>query len=295
MGVDYYNILKVSRGATEDDLKKSYKRLAMKWHPDKNPATNQQAEAKFKLISEAYDVLSDPRKRQIYDLYGPEGLKASDFGTPSYHHPHDTKPCATRNNNNNNHRAGGAGPKPTPTPIETQLLCTLEELYKGARKKMKISRVLPDHFGKPITVQEILKIDIKPGWKKGTKITFPEKGNQEPGLPPADLIFVVEEKPHAVFQRDGNDLVVNHKISLLEALTGLSLNLTALDGRNLTLPVTDIIQPGSEVVIPNEGMPISKDPSKKGNLIIKFDIMFPSRLTAEQKSDLKRALGGVYM
>lgn len=147
MGVDYYNILKVSRGATEDDLKKSYKRLAMKWHPDKNPATNQQAEAKFKLISEAYDVLSDPRKRQIYDLYGPEGLKASDFGTPSYHHPHDTKPCATRNNNNNNHRTGGAGPKPTPTPIETQLLCTLEELYKGARKKMKISRVLPDHFG----------------------------------------------------------------------------------------------------------------------------------------------------
>lgn len=89
--------------------------------------------------------------------------------------------------------------------------------------------------------------------------------------------------------------MVNHKISLLEALTGLSLNLTALDGRNLTLPVTDIIQPGSEVVIPNEGMPISKDPSKKGNLIIKFDIMFPSRLTAEQKSDLKRALGGVYM
>lgn len=273
MGVDYYyNILKVSRSATEDDLKKSYKRLAMKWHPDKNPATNQEAEAKFKLISEAYDVLSDPHKRQIYDLYGPQGLKASDFNnTPSYQSAH------------------GAGPK----PIETQLLCTLEELYKGARKKMKISRLLPDHFGKPMTVQEILKIDIKPGWKKGTKITFPEKGNQEPGLAPADLIFVVEEKPHAVFRRDGNDLVVNHKISLLEALTGLSLNLTALDGRNLTLPVTDIIKPGSEVVIPNEGMPVSKDPSKKGNLIIKFDTMFPSRLTAEQKSGLKRVLGGV--
>lgn len=294
MGVDYYNILKVSRGASEDDLKRSYKRLAMKWHPDKNPATNQEAEAKFKLISEAYDVLSDPRKRRIYDLHGPQGLEASDFGTPSYHRPHDIKPCTTRNNNNN-HRAEGAGPKPIPTPLETQLLCTLEELYKGARKKMKISRILPDHFGRPMTVQEILKIDIKPGWRKGTKITFPEKGNQEPGLTPADLVFVVEEKPHTVFRRDGNDLVVNHKISLLEALTGLSLNLTALDGRNLTLPVTDTIKPGSEVVIRNEGMPISKDPSKKGNLIVKFDIMFPSRLTAEQKSDLKRVLGGVDM
>ncbi|BBG94169.1 DNAJ heat shock family protein [Prunus dulcis] len=61
---------------------------------------------------------------------------------------------------------------------------------------------------KPKTVEEILKIDIKPGWKKGTKITFPDKGNQEPGVSPADLIFVVDEKPHGVFKRDGNDLVI---------------------------------------------------------------------------------------
>ena len=68
MGVDYYNVLNVNPSATEDDLKKSYRRLAMKWHPDKNPTSiKQEAEAKFKQISEAYDVLSDPNKRQIYD------------------------------------------------------------------------------------------------------------------------------------------------------------------------------------------------------------------------------------
>lgn len=145
---------------------------------------------------------------------------------------------------------------------------------------------------RPKTVEEILKIDIKPGWKKGTKITFPEKGNQEPGITPADLIFVVDEKPHPIFKRDGNDLVVNQKILLLEALTGVSFSLATLDGRNLAIPATDIVKPGHEIVIPNEGMPISKDPSKKGNLLIKFDIIFPSRLTAEQKSDLRRALGG---
>ncbi|KAL0336292.1 UNVERIFIED_CONTAM: DnaJsubfamily B member 6 [Sesamum radiatum] len=83
MGVDYYNILKVSRNATEEDLKKSYKRLAMKWHPDKNAVNTKEAEAKFKQISEAYDVLSDPQKRQIYDLYGEEGLKSGLFTPPS--------------------------------------------------------------------------------------------------------------------------------------------------------------------------------------------------------------------
>ncbi|KAK0573829.1 hypothetical protein LWI29_014209 [Acer saccharum] len=318
MGVDYYNILKVSRSATEEDLKKSYKRQAMKWHPDKNRVNNKEAEAKFKQISEAYDVLSDPQKRQIYDLYGEEGLKATEFGAAGpygksdsgfLYNPRDAEDIfaeffggssgksrvsyrngvngeAGRNQGNN------AKPKAKAAAVESKLACTLEELYKGARKKMKISRVVPDEFGKPKTVEEILKIDLKPGWKKGTKITFPEKGNQEPGVTPADLIFVVDEKPHAVFKRDGNDLVVHQKISLLEALTGQTFTLTTLDARSITIPVIDIVKPGRELVIQNEGMPISKDPSKRGNLIIKFEVIFPSRLTLEQKSDLKRVLGG---
>lgn len=140
------------------------------------------------------------------------------------------------------------------------------------------------------SVEETLKIDIKPGWKKGTKITFPGKGNQERGTAPADLIFVVDEKPHALFKRDGNDLVVTQKILLLDALIGKTLNLTTLDGRDLTIQVTNIVKPGHELVVLNEGMPISKEPGKKGNLRIKFDVMFPSRLTTQQKYDLKRIL-----
>lgn len=75
MGVDYYKILQVDRSAKDDDLKKAYRKLAMKWHPDKNPNNKKETEAKFKTISEAYDVLSDPQKRAIYDQYGEEGLK----------------------------------------------------------------------------------------------------------------------------------------------------------------------------------------------------------------------------
>ena len=138
---------------------------------------------------------------------------------------------------------------------------------------------------------EILSIEVKPGWKKGTKITFPGKGNQQWSQIPADLVFVVDEKPHPVYRRDGNDLVVTHKIPLAEALTGHTTHLTTLDGRSLTVPISSVIHPGYEEVVRGEGMPIPKDPSRKGNLRIKFDIKFPSRLTADQKSGVKRLLG----
>ncbi|KAH7529166.1 hypothetical protein FEM48_Zijuj05G0155600 [Ziziphus jujuba var. spinosa] len=528
MGVDYYNILKVNRNASDDDLKKSYKRLAMIWHPDKNPASKRpEAENKFKQISEAYDVLSDPLKRQIYDLYGEEALKSGQFPPPpssAASSSSSSAAAAARNFHNHNRQQhpntsfrfnprdaadiyaeifgseAGAGGRSTSkaykdgffrtsngttagefsggnasrsgayrkaNAVENVLPCSLEELYKGVKKKMKISRDVCDasgscpsheldllgsftfnrssylltvcskslmiclnclasalsnsswkgtllvvadgtsslvesemrrdsgfslfrvsqkhvslllitfrmvHTQKTIslylciflkrvfshklsllwtvlslldlfeikfrclrwvsfghctwleisigtlslggfkfvvgfkfpnerfsfsfcsrvrTVEEILTVEIKPGWKKGTKITFPEKGNQEFGVIPADLIFVVDEKPHALYKREGNDLIVNQELTLLEALTGKTLDLTTLDGRNLLFPLTDIIKPGAEVVIPNEGMPISKEPGKKGNLKIKFDVKYPSRLTAEQKSDLRRVLGGV--
>lgn len=143
---------------------------------------------------------------------------------------------------------------------------------------------------KRMTMEEILTIDIKPGWKKGTKITFPEKGNEAPNIVPADIVFIVDEKPHDTFTREGNDLIVTQKISLVEALTGYTVHLTTLDGRSLTIPINSVIHPGHEEVVPKEGMPIPKDPSRKGNLRIKLDIRFPTRLTSEQKSGFKRLL-----
>lgn len=141
-------------------------------------------------------------------------------------------------------------------------------------------------------VEEILTIEIKPGWKKGTKITFPEKGNEQGNVIPADLVFIIDEKPHSTFTRDGNDLVVTQKISLAEALTGYTVHLTTLDGRTLTIPINNVIHPDYEEVVPKEGMPTPKDPSKKGNLRIKFNIKFPTRLNSEQKAGIKKLLAG---
>ncbi|GAB4826999.1 hypothetical protein Ancab_033879 [Ancistrocladus abbreviatus] len=339
MGVDYYKILQVDKNAKDDDLKKAYRKLAMKWHPDKNPNNKKEAEAKFKQISEAYEVLSDPQKRAIYDQYGEEALKGQvpppDAGGPggtTFFHTGEGPNIFRFNPRNANDifaeffghsspfdgMGGGLGGmrgssmfgsmfgddifsafgegRPTSsvprkaTPIERTLPCSLEELYKGTTKKMKISREIADASGKTIAVEEILTIDIKPGWKKGTKITFPEKGNEQPGVIPSDLVFIIDEKPHSAFTRDGNDLVVTQKISLAEALTGYTVHLTTLDGRTLTIPINNVIHPTYEEIVPKEGMPIPKDPSKRGNLRIKFNIRFPTRLTAEQKTGIKKLL-----
>ncbi|EYU28012.1 hypothetical protein ABFS82_13G103500 [Erythranthe guttata] len=347
MGADYYKVLQVDRNANDDDLKKSYRKLAMKWHPDKNPNNKKDAEAKFKQISEAYEVLSDPQKRAVYDQYGEEGLKGqmppppSDGGGPggaTFFQTGDGPNVFRFNPRNADEifseffgfsgpfggmgggggggggmRSGGtrfsggsmfgddmfssfgesrpmnSGPRKA-APIEQKLPCSLEELYKGATKRMKISREISDASGKTLPVEEILTIDIKPGWKKGTKITFPEKGNEQPNIIPSDLIFIIDEKPHSVYTRDGNDLVFTQKISLAEALTGYMVHLTTLDGRNLTIPINSVIHPNYEEVVPREGMPIPKEPSRRGNLRIKFNVKFPTRLTAEQKSGIKKLL-----
>lgn len=338
MGVDYYKVLQVDRSAKDDDLKKAYRKLAMKWHPDKNPNNKKEAEAKFKKISEAYDVLSDPQKRAVYDQYGEEGLKGQvpPPGAGGFSAGHEGGTTTFRFNPRNAddifseffgfsspfggmgdmggargggpgfprgmfgedifasfRGGGGEGSGNVPrkgAAIERTLPCSLEDLYKGTTKKMKISRDVTDASGRPSTMEEILTIEIKPGWKKGTKITFPEKGNEQRGIIPSDLIFIIDEKPHTLFKRDGNDLVVNQKISLVEALTGYTAQLTTLDGRNLSIPINAIISPTYEEVVKGEGMPIPKEPSRKGNLRIKFNIKFPTRLTSEQKTGIKRLL-----
>lgn len=142
------------------------------------------------------------------------------------------------------------------------------------------------------TETEILTIDVKPGWKKGTKITFQDKGNEQPNQLPADLIFVIDEKPHSMFMRDGNDLIVSYQVTLAQAIRGTTVELTTLDNRELSIPVTDIISPNYELVVSEEGMPIAKEPGNKGDLKIKFEVKFPTKLTTEQRSTLRSALGG---
>ncbi|XP_044226705.1 dnaJ homolog subfamily B member 13 [Thunnus albacares] len=311
MGSDYYETLEVNKNATDADIKKAYRRLALKFHPSSNREAG--ATEKFSQLGEAYDVLSDPRKKATYDKFGVEGLKGGippEFGSGGawsskyvYHgNPDKTfrqffggdNPFADFYTNDAPVQFGGLQPgvvKVQDSPIERDLHLSLDDLFHGCTKKIKISRRVMNEDGFTSSIRDkILSIDVKPGWKEGTRIIFSKEGDQGPNSIPADIVFIVRQKSHHLFVRQHNDLIYKTQISLEMALIGFSVDVETLDGRLLNIPINDIVHPAYKKVVTGEGMPLSQDPSQRGNLIITFDIQFPEKLSAERKYLIKQAL-----
>ncbi|XVF39299.1 hypothetical protein PTKIN_Ptkin01aG0023600 [Pterospermum kingtungense] len=172
-----------------------------------------------------------------------------------------------------------------PPPIEKQLECTLEELCYGCTKKVKITRDVLTESGQIVQEEELLSIKVKPGWKKGTKITFEGKGNERPGTYASDETFVIAEKRHQIFRREGDNLELAIEIPLVKALTGCSLPIPLLGGEKMKLKIDEIIHPGYERIITGQGMPNTKEEGSRGNLKVLFLINFPTELTDEQRAD----------
>lgn len=193
---------------------------------------------------------------------------------------------------------GSGGPRhrqPQPQKIEIPLNLTLEELYTGTTKRRKVTRRIVDAAsGRSMPVEETLEIPVKAGWKDGTRVTFEGKGDEVPGRPPQDLVFVVRQLPHIRFTREGDDLVVRQSIPLAKALTaGSSVDVPSLDNRVLRVPLREVVTPGYERVVRGEGMPVSKVPGGKGDLRIRFQVEFPKRqLTGDEAATLERLLVG---
>ena len=306
----------------------------MKWHPDKNQDNKETAECKFKEISTAYDVLSDPEKKKVYDAYGEEGLQQGMGGGGGGFHgrsPDDIfremfggggtddifsqffgggmgggtggmggmpgmggmgggNPFGGMGGMGGMPGMGGHGARRTrppqkQKPIEQKLRLTLEELYSGITKKIRITR---QKRGGSET--EDLRIDVRPGWKRGTKITFENKGDERPGQIPADIVFEIDEKPHPRFKREGNDLLTRVSVPLVTALTGGKVSVPTITGDAKTLQLTDIVGQGSSKSLAGEGMPISKHPGRRGNMRVEFDVRFPTVLNDKQKGLLRDAL-----
>jgi len=293
----YYDWLGVNPNATDNEIKKAYKKLALKWHPDKNSENKEFAEKKFKEIAEAYSVLSDTEKRRIYDQVG-KNVNNADFGDsgPSFrfHSGHGIDPNKIFANFFSHGNPFDDDDMFFPNRKKEDvysLELSLEDLFNGITKKIKIS--VKKFIGSKMisTPEEILEIPIKRGLKDGTKLRYEKKGNQDhPNLPPNDLVFIIKEKKHPHVVRRGNDLIMNMSISLKQALTGFDLTFKGIDGNNKKITINDVIQPNSTKIIHGEGMPESKNPSFRGNLHIVFNINFPSSLTKFQKDELKNVL-----
>jgi len=178
------------------------------------------------------------------------------------------------------------------TAIQRSLPVALEDLYKGTVKKLKITRQLVDSVtGNTKPSEQIYSINVLPGWKAGTNITFSAAGEALPEGGFQDVVFTVEEKPHPVFKRENDNLSMVMSLTLAEALCGFSKEITTLDDRKIIASESIVVNPGQERRIPHEGMPIRKKPGKKGDLIIKYLVNFPKSLTFAQKQSIKQALG----
>ncbi|XP_055703100.1 dnaJ protein homolog 1 [Phlebotomus papatasi] len=341
MGKDFYRILGISKGASDDEIKKAYRKLALKYHPDKNKSPA--AEERFKEIAEAYEVLSDKKKRDIYDQYGEEGLKGGIPGATgqegAYTYEFHGDPRATfaqffgssdpfgaffgtdpqrmfethnifgglddddvfagqfggrgpggafRSQSFN--VQGGGSPKrrnQQDPPIEHNLYVGLEDVDQGCTKKMKIKRMAIGADGQPFKEEKMLTITVKPGWKAGTKITFQREGDQIPGKIPADIVFIIHDKPHQHFKREGSDIRYSAKITLKQALCGTIVMVPTLSGDTFTVNTAgEVIKPNTVKRYQGKGLPFPKEPSKRGDLLVSFDIKFPETITQATKDIL---------
>lgn len=180
--------------------------------------------------------------------------------------------------------------------IEHDISVTLEELNEGITKKFNIKR---DRLvnGRITREGKLFQVDVKKGWKDGTKVRYPQEANEEPGKLPGDIVFVIKSKPHSAFVRENENLIYTIDIDLASALDGSDkkYNIPLL-GNGMTEYVhRGIITPETQGRIPGQGLPLQKSPYQKGDIIVKFKIIFPrtcSRNVIEASRMLKHGSSG---
>ena len=328
---DYYQILGLPRTCTQEEISEAYRTLSLKYHPKiitrENSAT---FEYYFQKLGEAYEVLSDPKKKDIFDIYGKEGLKngimkngkktdvyrylgngheifEKFMGTSNpftlirengkknkeIREKENIMIDASKQNKQNDDNEKKAN------DIIINLECTLEELYNGTVKNVKYNRKKVSPYSVTLEEkEENVDVEILKGYDKNTVIKFPGMGNEGLGEKNSDLIVKIIEKKNNLFKRvNKSDLIYIHEITLSQALNGEPVRLTTLDNRKIAISIDEIISPSTVKKVPGEGMPIYKKELsvrnldvEKGDLYIKFHIIFPEYIDPERKNEISKLL-----
>jgi len=299
---DYYQILGVGRDATADEIKKVYRKLAMKYHPDKAKGDKQQAEEKFKQISEAYAVLSDPEKKKQYDEFGSQAFRDK-FSQEDIFRGFDFSDIFDTGISENifsrlfGGMGGGrprgrtrifrhGGPEGYHEPIQApkghdlqvEMPITLHEMAFGTEKLVSFS-----HNGQV----EKISVKIPSGTLPAKKLRLTGKGSPSPmGGPPGDLYVKLKEVAHPVFKREGNDLLVDRRIKFTEAILGTKVTVPTLDGKTMSLKVPPGTQSHTKMRLKNYGLPTANGKSR-GDQLVRIIVESPADLTKKQKALLE--------
>jgi curved DNA-binding protein len=290
MADDYYDMLGVSKSASDAEIKKAYRKLAMKYHPDHTKG-DKSAEDKFKKISEAYAVLSDKEKRQQYDTYGSEGFsqrftqedifKNFDFGDIlrefGFGGGGGGGNVRFTFGSGGGSPFGGFGRQPRQTKgsdLVYELPLTLREVITGTRKTISF-----DHKGQ----SEKITVKIPKGMVTGKKLRLSGKGEASPhGGPAGDLYVQAKVIDDPVFSVDGQDLTTNREVKLTEAILGTTLSVPAPDGKELSLKVPPGTRHGTKMRLTGHGLPTMQG-GLRGNLYVRIHVNIPKNLTDEQR------------
>ena len=284
-GKDYYNILGVEHSASERQIKQAYRRLARKHHPDVNP-DDKSAEAKFKQINEAYEVLSDKGNRQKYDQFGDQWQYADQFaragrqqapfrdsrrgGSKVYFGDDDIGSLFDDLLRGSTTGASSRRAQPRRgRDIEYPMEVTLEESYHGATRTISFED------------SERLEVKIPPGVNDGSRVRIAGKGGQGYGGARGDLYLVISVKPHKLYERRGDNLYVEVAVPLVVAMLGGEVQVPTLKGK-LALKIPPETQNGRSFRLARQGMPHLGN-SVRGDLLAKVSVVLPTKLTQQEK------------
>lgn len=356
---DFYEVLGVDKKAGQDDIKKAYRKLAMQYHPDKNP-DNPAAEEKFKEAAEAYEVLSDDNKRARYDQFGHAGMSGAGGGG-GYQNVNmedifsrfgdifgEGSPFGDFFGSQRGQRRGGGRPRgQRGQDLRVKVSLTLEEIHSGVEKKLRMQRFhtcetcsglgaendgaykvchtcqgsgemrrqAGGGFFQQIVVtacptcqgegrilskpckgcegegrkmkEEVVAVQVPKGVAEGMQMTMRGKGHAgQRGGQPGDLIVVFEEKPHDLFERDGDNLIHTHFTTIPDAALGTSVEVPTLDGK-VRFKINPGTQSGHLVRLKGKGLP-NVNGYAPGDLMVYVNVWVPKSLTAEEKAIMER-------
>lgn len=266
----HYQTLGVAETASPDEIKKAYRKLAMEWHPDRNPG-NKAAEERFKEITSAYETLSDPAKRDEYDLSlrQPSG---SPFGG-SFHWtgPANMDDILSEMLS----RAGFGQFRRQPDrnrDVSLNLTISLEDAFNGKQAPLQI--------GTPSGRMVDLMLTIPPGVESGTRIRYQGQGDHaNTSLPPGDLYILVSVAEHHRFKRSGATIEISEPIDAIDAIVGTKRKITCIDGSNIEVNVPAGTQANTRLRVPGKGMPVKPSSTERGDMFITVDLQVPRGLS----------------
>ena len=332
-----YEVLGIEKTCTQEEVRKAYKKMAYKHHPDRGGD-----QGVFQEVQHAYEILSDEKKRKVYDTYGEEGLKEG-RGDENEGSIFDLL----------NGRTQGAQKRKSKSVLHT-LNVNLEDIYAGKNINYDISRfrtcqnckgsgskdpkantkcnscqgkgvkIVAINIGhgyiqqtvqcntcngegkvikekdkcgeckgeRAVKTKKTLNIYVEKGTPSGKRLVFDGESDEIPGVEPGDAIVEIIVKEHQKYLRKGADLIYTANISLLEALTGFNIAIEHLDGRKICLKNVpgEVIKPGVTKIVKECGMPFFEAPYKYGNLIVKFNTVFPDKIDNIQSEMLNKVI-----